>query len=142
MKTLFAISTLAFAASLNAASAEQANTNATGGAKATAAECQMLWDKADSGKTGKITETVAADYVTDPKMVNKDGDTTLEKAEFTSACEKGLIKHSALPSPATTGSTTKAVPSETSDRTPEKHTPTPPNQVDSSGGNTSDRTPK
>jgi len=141
MKPVFTMSTLAIAlaVSCGAAHAEQAKQM---GAKVTAAECQTLWDKADSGKAGKIAETVAANFLTDPKAVNNDGDTTLEKAEFTSACEMGLIKHSALSSPATTGSTTKVVPPETSDRTPEKHTPTPPNQIDSSGASTSDRTPK
>lgn len=142
MKHVMAVSSLALAVLCGPASAEQAKTAAPMGAKASAAECETLWNKADSGKTGKIAETVAANYVTDPKLVNKDGDTTLEKAEFTSACEMGLIKQSAMPSPATTGSTTKSVPPETSDRTPEKQTPTPSNQIDSSGGSTSDRTPK
>jgi hypothetical protein len=142
MKHVMAVSALALAVFCGPAVAEQAKPVAPMGVKASQAECETLWTKADSGKTGKIAETIAANYITDPKLVNKDGDTTLEKAEFTSACEKGLIKQSALASPQTTGSTTKTVPSETSDRTPEKMTPTPPNQIDSSGGTTSDRTPK
>ncbi len=101
MKHVMAVSILALAVLCGPASAEQAKPAAPMGAKASAAECETLWNKADSGKTGKIAETVAANYVTDPKLVNKDGDTTLEKAEFTSACEMGLIKQSAMPSPAT-----------------------------------------
>jgi hypothetical protein len=62
--------------------------------KLSAAECASLWNQA-SPDGGPITEQQASAYVTDFKAANPDGDTTLEKAEFTKACDSGLVKSGA-----------------------------------------------
>lgn len=62
--------------------------------KLSAAECASLWNQA-SPDGGPISESQAAAYVTDFKAANPDGDTTLEKAEFTKACDAGLVKSGA-----------------------------------------------
>ena len=144
---MFAVAHGAYAA--DAPKAADAATGANMGAKLTLAECDALWLKADAAKTGKLPEAAAQTYLTDMKAVNADGDTTIEKPEFTKACEGGMIKKEAAAgagAPVTTGSTNRATdktpaPGETSDRTPGAKNPTPPEQMDSSGGNTSDRTP-
>ena len=62
--------------------------------KLSAAECASLWNQA-SPDGGPITEQQASAYVTDFKAANPDGDTTIEKAEFTKACDSGLVKSGA-----------------------------------------------
>jgi hypothetical protein len=62
--------------------------------KLSAAECGSLWNQA-SPDGGPITESQAAGYVTDFKAANPDGDTTIEKAEFSKACANGLVKSGA-----------------------------------------------
>lgn len=117
-----------------------ANANAS---KVSAADCETLWKKADAGNKGMISEQAASSYISDMKTINADGDTSIEKKEFMAACDHGLIKQSAVQGNTTTGSTNKVQPpSETSDRTPEKSSPTPPEQQDMKDGKTSDRTPK
>src|SRR5687767_10692126 len=65
-----------------------------GAMKLSAAECASLWNQA-SPDGGPITQSQAAAYVTDFKAANPDGDTTIEKAEFTKACDNGLVKSGA-----------------------------------------------
>jgi Tfp pilus assembly major pilin PilA len=67
---------------------------AQGEMKLSAAECASLWNQA-SPDGGPITESQAAAYVTDFKAANPDGDKTIEKAEFSKACDSGLVKSSA-----------------------------------------------
>jgi Tfp pilus assembly major pilin PilA len=62
--------------------------------KLSAAECASLWNQA-SPNGGPITEQQASAYVTDFKAANPDGDTTIEKIEFTKACGSGLVKSGA-----------------------------------------------
>jgi hypothetical protein len=62
-----------------------------GAVKLSAAECASLWNQA-SPDGSPITESQAAAYVTDFKAANPDGDKTLEKAEFSKACNNGLVK--------------------------------------------------
>ncbi len=62
--------------------------------KLSAAECASLWNQA-SPDGGPITQQQSAAYVTDFKAANPDGDTTIEKAEFTKACNNGLVKSGA-----------------------------------------------
>ncbi|KAB2941218.1 MAG: hypothetical protein K8F92_10065 [Hyphomicrobium sp.] len=65
-----------------------------GAMKLSAAECASLWNQA-SPDGGPISESQAAAYVTDFKAANPDGDNTLEKDEFTKACDSGLVKSAA-----------------------------------------------
>jgi hypothetical protein len=62
--------------------------------KLSAAECASLWNQA-SPDGGPISESQAAAYVTDFKAANPDGDKTIEKAEFSKACDNGLVKSGA-----------------------------------------------
>ena len=114
---------------------------AAGGSKLSQAECDSLWLQANPTNADKISESAAQAYITDVKAVNPDGDTTIEKNEFTNACSQGLIKSSAATG-MSSGTSGKEAPSETSDRTPEKKTETPLSQKDLAGGETSDRTPE
>jgi Tfp pilus assembly major pilin PilA len=78
--------------------------------KLSAAECASLWNQA-SPDGGPITESQAAAYVTDIKAANPDGDTTIEKAEFSKACANGLVKSGAS-SGASSGEGGAATPAE------------------------------
>ncbi len=73
-----------------------------GAMKLSAAECSSLWNQA-SPDGGPITQAQAAPYVTDFKAANPDGDTTIEKAEFTKACDAGMVKSGAASSGAGSG---------------------------------------
>ena len=79
-------------------------------------ECDSLWMKA-MPKDGKLSETAAAEFITDVKSVNPDGDTTIEKEEFSNACEQGLIKDSAI-SGAGAGTSGTDAPAEGKEVTP------------------------
>lgn len=65
-----------------------------GTTKLSQAECASLWNQA-SPTGGPITESQAAAFVTNFKAANPDGDKTLEKAEFSKACDAGLVKSGA-----------------------------------------------
>lgn len=67
---------------------------AVSGEKLAKAECDALWMKANP-TGGKLSEAAAAEYLTDVKAANPDGDTTIEHGEFRNACSKGMIKSSA-----------------------------------------------
>ncbi len=77
--------------------------------KLSAAECASLWNQA-SPDGGPITESQAAAYVTDFKAANPDGDTTIEKAEFSKACDSGLVKSGASSSGASSGEAGTSAP--------------------------------
>jgi hypothetical protein len=98
-------------------------------------ECDALWKEANPSNVEKLPEANAASYISDMKAVNPDGDGTIEKNEFSDACAKGLVKSASA-------GTKQPAANETSDRTPEKKTPTPASQVDTDDGKTSDRTPE
>lgn len=86
MKRILLVGLMCAGASVAAyAQAEQGTT------KLSAAECASLWSQA-SPNGSPISEKQAAAYVTDFKAANPDGDKTLEKAEFTKACDSGLVK--------------------------------------------------
>lgn len=109
-------------------------------------ECDALWKQANPSGAATITESQAQPYVSDFKAANPDADGTLDQAEFSKACQQGLVKSAASgASPAGTTDASKAATKEgqaTSDRTPEKEAMTPEPQVDTpKEGGTSDRTP-
>lgn len=133
MKYLLVASAIVLAAANGAYAVE--------GQKLSQAECDSLWLKANPTNAEKLSASAAQAYIADVKAVNPDGDNTIEKDEFANACAQGLIKSSAATG-ASAGTTGKATPEETSDRTPEKKTDTPLSQKDSDEGKTSDRTPK
>lgn len=124
-----------FAVANTESSSESGAKNST---NVTNAECNVLWSKANPTGAAKIPEADAAEFITDIKAVNTDGDNTIEQDEFQAACSKSLIKSSALTSQARSSS---AKLNETSDRTPGKDTSTPAEQQVTTDGETSDRTP-
>lgn len=65
------------------------------GQKLSQAECDALWMQANPSNATMIDETQAKGYVTDFKAANPDNDGTIDKAEFTKACNKGLVSGSA-----------------------------------------------
>lgn len=65
------------------------------GQKLSQAECDALWMQANPSNAATIDETQAKGYVTDFKAANPDNDGTIDKAEFTKACNKGLVSGSA-----------------------------------------------
>jgi Tfp pilus assembly major pilin PilA len=134
MRHLLVASALALAAATGAHGAE--------GQQLSQAECDALWMQANPTNAEKISESAASAYIADVKAVNPDGDGTIEKDEFASACTQGLIKSSAATTGASEGTMGNDAAGETSDRTPEKKTETPAAQKDSHEGGTSDRTPK
>lgn len=108
-------------------------------------ECTNLWQQANVGKAAGLTEAQSKSYVSDFKAANPDGDTTIDQAEWMTACNKGLVKSSA-----STGTSTGEA-GKTSDRTPGD--PSPERTPDATGAGaagvdgaqtpegTSDRTP-
>jgi hypothetical protein len=96
MKRLLLAGFLAAGSAMGAyAQTDPATTGQESGAmKLSAAECASLWNQA-SPDGGPISESQAAAYVTDFKAANPDGDNTLEKDEFTKACDTGLVKSAA-----------------------------------------------
>ncbi len=128
----------AFALAVSSGAYAGAGSEATG-EKLAQAECDALWMKANPSG-GKLSESAAAAYITDFKAANPDGDNTIEQNEFRNACNQGLIKSTAATG-TSAGTSGVGEAGETSDRTPEKKTPTPLQQKDSVGGRTSDRTP-
>lgn len=108
-------------------------------------ECTNLWQQANVDKAEGLTEAQSRSYVTDFKAANPDGDTTIDQAEWMTACSKGLVKSSS-----STG-TSAGEAGKTSDRTPGN--PSPDRTPDATGAGaagveggktpegTSDRTP-
>lgn len=99
-KYLCAVSAIAIMAASNAFAAGQ---------KLSQAECDALWMQANPSNAATINETQAMGYVTDFKAANPDNDGTIDKAEFTKACNNGLVSGSAS-SGAGTGSSGAAGP--------------------------------
>lgn len=142
MKQILIAATFSLAAA-SGAYAEPTTTGAApaaGGVKLSQTDCDALWMKANPSKAEKITEAEAQAYLSDVKAANPDGDGTIEKGEFSNACSQGMIQSSASTG-ASTGAARQNAPAETSDRSPDKASPTPDEQKDSDKGDTSDRTP-
>ena len=67
-------------------------TGMSSGAEMTQADCDAVWMKANPSNATTITEMEAQQYVSDVATANPDKDGTLDKMEFTEACERGLVK--------------------------------------------------
>ena len=65
--------------------------DAAAGGSSGSAECDAAWAKANPTNEETITEAQAQQYVADVKAANPDNDGTLDKAEFTKACDSGLV---------------------------------------------------
>ncbi len=67
----------------------------TSGQKMSQAECQTMWNTADSSKSGSLTQTQAQTYVTDFKVADTNNDGRLSSTEFLAACQQGHVRGSA-----------------------------------------------
>jgi len=63
--------------------------------KMSQADCTAAWTKLDASKAGSVSQTQAQGVVTDFKAADSNGDGKLTQAEFTAACDKGLVTASA-----------------------------------------------
>ncbi len=75
------------------------------GMKLAQAECQAAWAKLNPSKKEKISLGQAGPFLADAKAANSNSDGYIDQAEFTAACDKGLMKDM---SGASTGSSTGA----------------------------------
>jgi Ca2+-binding EF-hand superfamily protein len=67
--------------------------------KLSQAECQSLWNKLDTTKSGSITAAQARSYVTDFKAVDSNNDGKLSQTEFQAGCDRGQVHGSATTGP-------------------------------------------
>ena len=62
--------------------------------KLSQAECDSLWMQANPSNSSTISEAQDRSYVSDFKAANPDNDGSLDKSEFSKACNAGLVKGS------------------------------------------------
>lgn len=89
MKIAGSIAALAILALAGPALAQ--TTPGSGAAKMTSAECSAAWAKLDAAKSGSVSQAQAQGTVTDFKAADANSDGKLTQAEFTAACNKGLV---------------------------------------------------
>jgi hypothetical protein len=70
-----------------------------GATKLSQAECQSIWNKLDSGKSGSVTAAQARPHVSDFKAVDSNNDGKLSQTEFQAGCDKGQVRASATTGP-------------------------------------------
>jgi hypothetical protein len=63
--------------------------------KMSQAECTAAWTKLDASKSGNVSQSQAEGVVTDFKAADTNSDGKLTQAEFSAACDKGLVTASA-----------------------------------------------
>jgi hypothetical protein len=73
----------------------QTTTAPKSGSKMSQSDCSAAWTKLDASKSGNVSQTEAQGVVTDFKAADANSDGKLTQAEFTSACDKGLVTASA-----------------------------------------------
>jgi hypothetical protein len=92
-------SAIALAVAASAPSFAQGTTGQQSGAsgtmKMTQAECESMWNRADSARSGSLSQTQAQSHVTNFSAVDTDSDGNLSRAEFLAGCDKGLVQSSA-----------------------------------------------
>ena len=82
-----------------------AQQSGVGTVKMTQAECESMWNRADSARAGSLSQTQAQSHVTNFSAVDSNSDGNVSQAEFLAACDKGLVHSSAsMGSGAGTGS--------------------------------------
>lgn len=67
----------------------------SGAMKMTQTECESLWNRADSAKSGSLSQAQAQTYVTNFSGVDTNSDGNLSRTEFMAGCDKGLVQSSA-----------------------------------------------
>jgi hypothetical protein len=72
---------------------QQSGTSGT--MKMTQAECESMWNRADSARSGSLSQSQAQSYVTNFSAVDTNSDSNLSRSEFLAGCDKGLVQSSA-----------------------------------------------
>jgi hypothetical protein len=67
----------------------------SGTTKMSKADCTAAWTKLDAAKSGSVSQSQALGVVTDFKAADANNDGKLTQAEFSAACDKGLVTASA-----------------------------------------------
>ncbi len=108
MKSMIVASGLALALGIGSAIAQTSTTTPSAGAASgmhmTQSQCDQLWQRADSAKSGSLTQSQAGAYVSDFSQVDTNKDSKLTQAEFSSACQRGMV-HDAATTGGSTGTT-------------------------------------
>jgi hypothetical protein len=86
------VATAALAIAMPALAQTTAPKSAT---KMSQADCTAAWTKLDASKSGSVSQTQAQGVVSDFKAADTNNDGKLTQAEFTAACDKGLVTASA-----------------------------------------------
>jgi hypothetical protein len=97
-KSLLSVSAAVLLGAFIAAPAMAQTTTApapSGAIKLSQAQCTSIWSKLDAGKSGSVAQAAAQPYVADFKAVDANNDGKLSQAEFTSACDKGMVHDTA-----------------------------------------------
>jgi hypothetical protein len=58
-------------------------------------ECESLWNQADSGGAGALSQTQAQNYVTNFSRVDANSDGRISRTEFMQGCSSGQVQRSA-----------------------------------------------
>jgi len=95
MKIIASIAATAALALAIPALAQTTTTPKSSTMKMSQADCTAAWTKLDASKAGSVSQTQAQGVVTDFKAADSNGDGKLTQAEFTAACDKGLVTASA-----------------------------------------------
>jgi hypothetical protein len=85
---------------------------AAAGTQLSQAECDSLWNQMNPANAPAVTESQAKPYVTDFKAANPDGDGSLDRNEFATACSNGLVKGSSSSGAASGDAGNKMAPAE------------------------------
>ena len=95
MKIIASVAATAALALAIPALAQTTTTPKSSTMKMSQADCTAAWTKLDASKAGSVSQTQAQGVVTDFKAADSNGDGKLTQAEFTAACDKGLVTASA-----------------------------------------------
>jgi hypothetical protein len=86
---------LAFSASSFAQGTTGQQSGTSGAMKMTQAECESMWNRADSARSGSLSQAQAQSHVTNFSAIDTNSDGNLTRAEFMAGCDKGLVQSSA-----------------------------------------------
>jgi hypothetical protein len=74
----------------------QTSTSLGGATKMSQSDCTSEWSKLDTSNTGSVGQPQAQSLIADFSSADTDKDGKLSRTEFMSACDKGLVRSSAV----------------------------------------------